>query len=189
MRTCIITLDIINDICHPDGGLAHYADRIKQNKIISNINDILAWGRQNNLLVIHVGLGFRSNYQDGSLISPLFKRVQENQRLKTSEWGSQFCETLDRSENDVEIIKHRVSAFYGTDLDLILRANKIEKLVLTGVATNNAVELTAREGHDRDFVVTIVSDATEAANDNEKEASLNFLRKISEITTSELLAQ
>lgn len=183
MKTCIITLDIINDICHPDGKLARYADRIKRAKIIENTNKILSWGRKNGFLIIHVRLGFRSNYRDGSLTSPLFKRAQENKILKLSEWGSQFCDALERNENDVEVVKHRVSAFYGTDLDLILRANKIEKLVLTGVATNNAVELTAREAHDRDFAITVISDATEAANDQEKEASLNFLTKITEVTT------
>ncbi len=189
MKTCIITLDIINDICHSDGKLARYADRIKESKVIHHINDVLAWGCQNDILIIHVRLGFRSNYQDGSVVSPIFKLSKEKQLLKISEWGSQFCDTLDRNENDVEIVKHRVSAFYGTDLDLILRANKIEKLVLTGVATNNALELTAREAHDRDYAVTIVSDATEAANDEAKEASLQFLSKITELTTAELLVK
>ncbi len=187
MKTAIITLDIINDICHADGKLARYADRIEQNRVIENINKILAWGRKKDTLIAHVRLGFRENYQDGSDVSPLFRTAKTNQRLKISEWGSQFCDSLNRNDNDIEIIKHRVSAFYGTDLDLILRANKIEKLVLTGVATNNAVELTAREAHDRDFAVTIVSDATEAANDAEKDASLHFLSRIAAVTTTALL--
>lgn len=189
MKTAVITLDIINDICHPDGALARYADRIEQNKVINNINQILAWGRQNDMLIVHVRLGFRPNYQDGSVVSPIFKFAKEKQILKVSEWGSQFCDILDRNDEDVEIIKHRVSAFYGTDLDLILRANKIEQLVLTGVATNNAVELTAREAHDRDYAVTVVGDATESANNAEKDASLHFLSRIAEVTTTALLVK
>lgn len=184
MKTCIITLDIINDICHSDGKLARYADRIKESKVIHHINDVLAWGCQNDILIIHVRLGFRSNYQDGSVVSPIFKLSKEKQLLKISEWGSQFCDTLDRNENDVEIVKHRVSAFYGTDLDLILRANKIERLILTGVATNNAVELTAREAHDRDYAVTVISDATECSDNEAKKASLNFLSRIAEVKTT-----
>lgn len=189
MKTAVITLDIINDICHPDGELAHHVARIQQNNIIENINKVLVCGREREVLVIHVRLGFRENYQDGSMVSPLFKTAKSNQRLKISSWGSQFCDILDRDDHDVEIIKHRVSAFYGTDLDLILRANKIAKLVLTGVATNNAVELTAREAHDRDYFVTVVSDATETANDAEKNASLHFLSRIAEVTTTELLCK
>jgi len=187
MKTCIITLDIINEICHSDGKLANYAGRIKENKIINHINDVLNWGRQKNLLILHVRLGFRLNYQDCSTISPIFKLAKEKKILQISEWGGQFCDTLERHKNDVEIIKHRVSAFYGTDLDLILRANKIAKLILTGVGTNNAVELTAREAHDRDYAVTIISDATECADDDAKNASLKFLSRIAKITTTELL--
>ena len=86
-------------------------------------------------------------------------------------------------DEDMIVVKHRVSAFYGTDLEVILRANKIEHLIICGVATNNAVELTAREAHDRDYKVTIASDATETLNDHEQQASLNFLRKIATVVT------
>ena len=189
MKTCIITLDIINELCHPDGKLARYVDRIEQSNMINNINKIIEWGRKNGALVIHIRLGFRDNYKDGSTISPIFKLVLKNKILKMSEWGSQFCDNLNRAEDDVEIIKHRVSGFYGTDLDLILRANKIEKLVLTGIATNNAVELTAREAHDRDFAVTVISDATECSDDAAKKASLNFLSRIAEVKTTASLTK
>ncbi len=184
MKTSIITLDIINDLCHPDGKLARYIDRIERSNVIKNINSITEWGREHNILNIHVRLGFRSNYKDGSAISPIFKLASEKRILQISEWGSQFCDALDRAEDDIEIIKHRVSAFYGTDLDLILRANKIERLILTGVATNNAVELTAREAHDRDYAVTVISDATECSDNEAKKASLNFLSRIAEVKTT-----
>lgn len=103
------------------------------------------------------------------------------------EWGGQFCEELEVEQDDVEIIKHRVSAFYGTDLELILRANAIEELILVGVATNNAVELTAREAHDRDFKVQVIEDATECGSDKEKSASLHFLSRITEVLSTNQL--
>ncbi len=104
------------------------------------------------------------------------------------DWSSDFCPALQRHDNEIEIIKHRVSAFYGTDLDLILRANKIEHIILCGVATDNAVELTAREAHDRDYHVTVIHDATETSSDAAQGASLNFLSKIANvISTNELI--
>jgi nicotinamidase-related amidase len=86
------------------------------------------------------------------------------------------------------VIKHRISAFYGTDLDQICRANNIERLILTGVSTSMAVELTAREAHDRDYHVTVITDATTCASDEEKNASLSILKRIGLLmSTSDLM--
>ncbi len=188
MNTCLITLDIINDICHPNGNIASFTDRIEKNHTIENINQITTSCRKHNMLITHVRLAFRNHHPDGSYVSPVFSTITNKQILKNTDWGSQFCDSLSRQESDIEIIKHRVSAFYGTDLDLILRANKIEQLILVGVATNNAVELTAREAHDRDYHVTIISDACETSDDNAQQASLNFLSRIANVTTTQLFS-
>ncbi len=182
MKTCLITLDIINDICHTEGKLARFSERLIENNTISNINRLIEHHRQRGDLIMHVRVAFRPQYQDGSDVSPIFSPAKANHVLQMNEWGSKFCEELNRNEHDVEIIKHRVSAFYGTDLELILRANKIEHLVLCGVATNNAVELTAREAHDRDFKVSVIGDACETVSSQEQEASLNFLKRISQVS-------
>lgn len=190
MKTAVIVLDLINEFCHDNGKMAQYADRIKQKNIIGHANELIAWGRQKNDLVIHVRVGFNRHYKDASVFSPVFSLAAKNKALNLSEWGAQFCDQLDVNQNDVCIIKHRVSAFYGTDLDLILRANRIEKLILAGIATNNAVELTAREAHDRDYQVTIVSDACTANSDDSHQASLNFLQRIATVTLlSEVLTK
>jgi len=188
MKTALINLDMINEICHPKGKLAKYSDRISKSHTLANINDLNSWGRKQGHLIIHVRLGFSSHYLDCSTISPIFSAAETNHAVAIDEWGGQFCEDLDIEPQDIQVTKHRVSAFYGTDLDLILRANQIETLILAGVATNNAVELTAREAHDRDYRVQVMKDATECASDEEQMASLNFLSRIAAIrTTKELI--
>jgi nicotinamidase-related amidase len=133
-----------------------------------------------------VRVGFQHHYHDSSTVSPMFSTAKQNNVLALNEWNGKFCTALHRENTDAEVIKHRVSAFYGTDLDLILRANRIEHLILTGVSTSMAVEATAREAHDRDFSVTVIEDATECASDEEKKASLNILSRIANcITTAE----
>jgi nicotinamidase-related amidase len=59
---------------------------------------------------------------------------------------------------DVVVTKHRVSAFAGTDLDMILRANHIETLVLAGIATSGVVLSTVRHAADADYRIIIVED-------------------------------
>ncbi|WP_299494393.1 isochorismatase family cysteine hydrolase [uncultured Shewanella sp.] len=181
MRSAIITLDLINEICHKKGKLAQYADRIENKAILNKVNQLTAWGRARDMLICHVRVGFSADHKEVSSASPLFSGAKVNNALVLNSWGGAFCEALNREMGDVEIVKHRVSAFYGTDLDLILRANHIEQLILTGVSTNNAVELTAREAHDRDYRVTVATDLCEALTDEEQEASLTFLSRITKL--------
>jgi nicotinamidase-related amidase len=59
---------------------------------------------------------------------------------------------------DVVITKHRVSAFAGTDLEMVLRANGIDTLVLTGIATSGVVLSTIRHAADADYRLIVVAD-------------------------------
>ena len=183
MKTAVITLDLINDICNQKGKIARFSQRITDKQIIKKANIATEWSRKNNHLTIHVRVGFHDHYQEASPSSPIFSQVKNNQALNLCSWGGQFCKSLEINKRDIIITKHRVSAFYGTNLDLLLRANRIDHLILMGVATNNAVELTAREAHDRDYQVTIIADATETASDEEQQASLHFLKRIANIIT------
>ena len=189
MTTAIINLDIINEITHKNGKLAGYVDRIQSENIIEHINRINQWARGNEYLVINIKVGFNSHYQQSSKVSPIFSQAQQNHILCLTEWGCEFHHDLDVVDTDCLVIKHRISAFYGTDLDLILRSNGVDHVVLTGVSTSMAVELTAREAHDRDYKVTVVTDATTCATDAEKESSLAVLARLAQLETTNEIVQ
>jgi ureidoacrylate peracid hydrolase len=70
------------------------------------------------------------------------------------------------------IYKHRYSAFYNTDLETILRCQKIEDLVITGIMTNMCCESTARDAYYRDYRVFFIADATGSINEDMHIASL-----------------
>jgi nicotinamidase-related amidase len=59
---------------------------------------------------------------------------------------------------EVVVTKRRVSAFFGTDLDVILRANRIETLLLAGIATSGVVLSTVRHAADADYRLVVVED-------------------------------
>ena len=121
--------------------------------------------------------------------SPLFSKAKELGIFQLDTWGTTFHPKLDVQPEDKIIIKHRVSAFYNTDLETILHANNIETLIISGVATNNAVELTAREAHDRDYRIVIIEDACATMTDEAHRASLNSLQRISKIITASALVE
>ena len=70
------------------------------------------------------------------------------------------------------VSKHRYSAFYGTDLEIVLRCLGIEDLVVSGIMTNLCCESTARDAYFRDFRVFRPADGTASINEEMHLASL-----------------
>ena len=62
------------------------------------------------------------------------------------------------ADEEVVVVKRRVSAFTGSDLEVILRAYGIQHLVLAGLSTSGVVLSTLREAADKDYRVTVLSD-------------------------------
>jgi len=78
-------------------------------------------------------------------------------------------------EGDVVIDKHWYSAFVGTPLDAVLRANRTESIILAGVTTDVCVDSTARDAFMRDYGVVILSDCTQATTPGRKQHTLEIL--------------
>ena len=74
-----------------------------------------------------------------------------------------FAHAVDPSvmplSGEMVVTKRRVSAFAGSDLEVILRGHRIEHLVLTGIATSGVVLSTLREAADKDYRLSVLSDA------------------------------
>lgn len=68
-------------------------------------------------------------------------------------------------EGDVTVTKRRVSAFTGSDLEVVLRAKGIQHLVLTGIATSGVVLSTLREASDKDYQLTVIEDCCADADE------------------------
>jgi nicotinamidase-related amidase len=60
--------------------------------------------------------------------------------------------------NEITVTKRRVSAFTGSDLEVVLRAKNVNHLILTGIATRGVVLSTVREAADKDYAMTVLSD-------------------------------
>ncbi len=72
---------------------------------------------------------------------------------------AEFDAGLHTEPADLLVTKHQWGAFYGTDLDLLLRRNVIGTVVLAGIATHMGVESTAREAWERAYRLILVADA------------------------------
>jgi nicotinamidase-related amidase len=181
MKPALLVIDFINDIAHPKGKIARSADRIQKNQIIEHANQAIKFAREQKWLIIFIKVGFSTNYAECPKTSPLFGKAPENKALLLGAWGTEFVENLDCRAGDLILVKTRVSSFYGTSLEPILRANAITHLVISGTATNMTVEHTARDAHDRDYSVIILEDACEGATHEAHQAALESMSRIAKI--------
>jgi nicotinamidase-related amidase len=81
-------------------------------------------------------------------------------------------------DGDVVLTHCRVSCFHGTELDVVLRGAGIDTVVLAGVATNLAVESTARAGADLGYRILVVSDTCSTTSETAHDASLAMFAEI-----------
>jgi nicotinamidase-related amidase len=84
-----------------------------------------------------------------------------------------------------------VSAFSGSDLDVLLRANNIDSLVLCGIATSGVVLSTIRQAADLDYTLTVLSDACLDADPEVHNVLMTkvFVRQATVLTVEEWTSQ
>lgn len=103
---------------------------------------------------------YRENGCDANTLGDLFVPRGDERPLIEGSAGAELYGGLEPSEHDVVIEKHRFSAFYNTDLEVVLRGLGVDTLVMTGVTTENCVGTTARDAHFRDYHVVFLPDLT-----------------------------
>jgi nicotinamidase-related amidase len=183
--SALLVIDFINDIVDPKGKIAGSANFIQSHYTIENANKVIKQARKANVPIIFVKVGFSPSYLECPAESPIFGKAKQYQALQLNNWGTEFHANLDKQPEDFVVIKHRINAFYATDLEAILRAQKIQNLVICGVSTDMAVQSTTRDAHDRDYKVTVVKDACAAMSEEHHEGSIKILERIATIATAD----
>jgi nicotinamidase-related amidase len=95
----------------------------------------------------------------------IFHSMKATGRFVAGDTNAAIHHALAPKAGEVVVTKHRVGAFTGTDLDMILRANDIETLVLTGIATSGVVLSTVRHAADADYRLVVVGDCCSDKDD------------------------
>lgn len=122
--------------------------------------------------------------------TPNPKTDAENTKMSFPEDWDKYIEEIDQIENKFLITKRQWGAFYGTELDLLLRRRGIETIVLCGISTNIGVDTTAREGYQLAYNQVFVEDAMSAMTKEEHDYTCKYIfPRIGKIrTTKEILS-
>jgi len=158
-KTLFLVMDMMNDLVAEDGFNAQtYGIQVKERNVLDNTARAIATARVAGALIGYVRVGFSADYREAPAASPIFSGARKNGIFQLGTWGTEVHAALAPDPQDFDVIKHRVSPFYGTSLEPILRANAVERIVMCGVSTNGVVHSGAREAHDRDYEVVVLED-------------------------------
>ena len=190
-KSIYLAMDLMNDLVHADGpnGKGPLRTEAVRRRVLENTAAVLAKARAARIPVGFVRVGFSEGYGECSTVSPRFREMPKHGILKLGTWGTQIHEAVKPQAGEFDIVKHRISPFYGTSLEVILRANAITRIYLSGVSTNFVVNSGVREGHDRDYEIVVVEDCCSAGSQEEHDAALSGFRSLcTDVTTSGDLA-
>lgn len=192
--TALVALHYQNDVLHPQGkirvGLA--ADSPTRTRLIDAAQALLIRARARGMPVVHVRVAYRADGADIILNAPIFRNVAAIGAVQDGSWGAEFYTGLAPiPENEREfIVKHsRINAFFGSQLEEILRALGVSRLLVSGIATHSVVESTVRHAVDMGFEVDVVAEACSAADMDVHRASLHSMSLIARILDADDLNQ
>jgi nicotinamidase-related amidase len=134
-------------------------DRVKDESYLKRLRGAIDTARGSGTPVIYVVVGFRDGHPEVSGANKSFGALARGTVFTAGDPGARIHPEVEPRPGEVIVTKKRVSAFTGSDLDLVLRAGGIDHLVLTGIATSGVVLSTLRQAADLDFGLTVLSDA------------------------------
>jgi nicotinamidase-related amidase len=181
-----LVLDMMNDLVHPDGpnGKAPYGEQSRARHIVENTRRAIDKARAAGLPIGFVRVGFSPDYRECPANSPIFSGARKNGIFKLGTWGTQTHADLGQQPTDFDIVKHRVSPFYATNLEVVLRTQGVRRIYCSGISTNAVVQAVVREGHDRDYEIVVLEDCCCGLSVEEHEGAIKSLQRFCKITTS-----
>ncbi len=131
---------------------------------VPRIKLLLETCRKRNMPVIHVSHVFRKDGRDRGLMYDFWPVLKDGVLEEGSE-GTEIYPDIAPVAGETVINKHRYSAWFGTDLDIVVRNLKVDTLIICGTTTDRCTGLTAYEAFMRDLKVIFPEDANATFQD------------------------
>ena len=125
---------------------------------LSRLATAIAAARGAGVMVAYVTVAFRPGYPEVSDRNKSFAAIAGSGRFTDGDPGIHIPVAVAPAPGEAVVTKRRVSAFAGSDLDVLLRARRTEHLVLAGIATSGVVLSTLRQAADLDYRLTVLAD-------------------------------
>jgi nicotinamidase-related amidase len=135
-------------------------DRLGDNGVLDAARKAVDHARSVGTTVIYVRVAFRPGYPEIAGSNSRFAAIAASEADFTEHAAATAIvdDFAPRADEPV-VVKRRVSAFTGSDLEVLLRGRGVRSLVLAGISTSGVVLSTLREAADRDYELTVLADA------------------------------
>ena len=135
-------------------------ERIGTPEVVAAAGRAVKAARESGIPVFFVRAGFRPGYPEVAESNVTFSGLTRSGDAYTQDHpATQVHAALEPLPSEPVVIKRRVSAFSGSDLDVLLRAAGSDTLVLAGIATSGVVLSTLRQAADLDHRLIVLADA------------------------------
>jgi nicotinamidase-related amidase len=175
-RTALLIMDV------QAGILDRVADK---SGFLERVRTVIDAAHSFRLPVIFVVVGFRPGMPEINERNKMFSGIRN--MVDAARGFIDPKPAIEPADGEIVVTKRRVSAFSGSDLEVVLRAKDIRHLVLGGIATSGVVLSTVREAADKDFGLTVLSDLCSDTDQDVHSLLLNrvFPRQADVMTSEE----
>jgi nicotinamidase-related amidase len=194
-HTALLIVDMQRDFCCAGGSFDRLGvDLSMYPPVIDRIGGLLEGARQSGVLPVFIQMTVLPNRASESPAQIRFNlRLHDGHHgqaeplaytLDGSE-GQRFVPGLEPQDGELVVKKYRSSAFWGTNLALLLRSNDIKSVVVSGCTTEGCVESTARDAMFSDYYVVLATDAVASDDKRQHDASMYLMAHRFDLATSE----
>lgn len=191
-HTALLVIDVQNDGIRTDGWFARNGkDVTAAAAILPRLVALVQAARDGGVLPVFIQQTTLPGNHSDSPAWLYFKtrdgRTRTDYELDGT-WGHHLVDELNVSPDDITVRKFRPSAFHGTSLDAILKANGIRSVVTCGVITQGCVQATTMDASFHDYYTVLAQDCVASYSPALHDNALTFLESRYDAVTGEQLA-
>ena len=192
-KTVLLVMDLQKHMIDQQSPLAQhagFAEMVKKTDMLPRVRKVIDAARSAGMLVIWIRVDFSAGHYPryptrGDFCKNIAAEYKGGKVLRPGDWGYEIVEEVAPQKGEMVIGKRHMSAFAGSNLDEVLRANGITDIALTGVATSYVVTATSWDALIYGYSNIVIEDCCTTHNEKVQEAAINTLRAIAEICTAD----
>ena len=185
-KSAMLVLHFQNSVAHPRGVWGkNLHPQVAKNNSIENTREAIGAARVRGMKIIYVNIAWRRGAPElPSQTCELLRSAKESGECIVGSWGAEVIDELKPQGGDINITNFNSDGFEGTELDLILRAQKIDTLFFTGQCIEHVVATTMKRAVNMGYQAVLLRDCTSGFTDLNYEAMVEILPLYGTLITS-----